>query len=249
MHRFGSRGLALLGLLALVAFLPGCPNPLVLGTPRTTPKGEISHTVALEGVGVQAHDGATNENVTAFAPNLPTYEIRIGLADWVDLGVRIANLSTLGVDGKLNFVKTKFVDVAADPGFQLFYLSTGSGGASTSVVGTYFHLPVLVGFNVAEPFSIVLSPGITYGLVSSSADSGSGSSAAQGTGGVLFRGGIGFNIRIGKGFAMHPEFAFSRSLEDEFGDSITLYNFALGFKFGKLPDHSMTDAPPPPPAQ
>lgn len=245
MHRFGSKGLSLLALSGLLAFLPGCPNPLILGTPRTTPKGEISHTVALEGIGVSAYDGASKQTVGGFLPNLPTYEMRIGLADWVDLGVRLSNLTTLGVDGKLNFVKTKHVDVAAAPGFQFFYFSSGAGEASTSVVGTYLHAPVLVGFNVAEPFSIVLSPGITYGLVSATA-SGGGTDAAQGTGGLLFRGGLGFNIRIGKGFAIHPEFAFSRGLEDDQGDIVTLYNFGLGFKFGKLPDHSMVDAPPPP---
>lgn len=249
MRRFGSRALTLLGFASALAFLPGCPNPLNYGTPRTTPKGEISHTVALEGVGVSAKDGATGTTVGGFAPNLPTYEIRIGLADWVDLGVRLANLTTLGVDGKLNFVKTKHVDVAAAPGFQLFYFSADSGGTKSTLVGSYFHVPVLVGFNIAEPFSIVLYPGITYGVASSSADSGSGASAAQGSTGLLLRGGIGFNIRIGKGFAIHPEFAFSRGLEDDQGDVVTLYNFGLGFKFGKLPDHSMADTQPPPPAQ
>ena len=81
-----SLNLGLLGVAALVC--TGCPNPNTYGTPRTTPSGKLSHSIAVEAVGISATDGATGEEVSATAPTLPTYTLRIGLADQLDMGIR-----------------------------------------------------------------------------------------------------------------------------------------------------------------
>src|SRR5256885_809242 len=104
-------------LLAIVVSCTGCPNPNTYGTPRTVPSGKLSHTVALEGYNFslvttrlnQAPNGTlapeTKRESNTYG-HLPTYQMRIGLADRFDLGVRIANLSSLGFDVKYNFIKS-----------------------------------------------------------------------------------------------------------------------------------------------
>src|SRR5262245_48053406 len=116
-----------LGLLGSLAFLcTGCPNPNTYGTPRTTPAGKLSHSIAVEAVGISVTDGATNEEVSATLPTLPTYTLRIGLADQHDMGVRAANLTSLGADLKWNFVKSDVLDIAIDPGFQFATLTVNN---------------------------------------------------------------------------------------------------------------------------
>src|SRR3954465_1617199 len=98
--------------VGVLAVLAGCPNPNVYGTPRTIPKGTSQHTVAAEGLGVVGVDKV---------PVLPTYQYRAGLRDDVDMGFRIANLTSLGFDVKWNFYREK-VDLAVVPGFTGTYV-------------------------------------------------------------------------------------------------------------------------------
>ena len=59
--------------------LSGCPDPETLGTPRTIPRGQIAHTVALTAIG--SRDNGAFGGTSAFSPSLPTYMFRLGLAD------------------------------------------------------------------------------------------------------------------------------------------------------------------------
>src|SRR5689334_21470651 len=104
---------ATLALLRGAAFLCGCPNPNTYGTPRTTPKGQLGHTVAIEafhfrfnkttvrttGNPPTTQTTKTEDSITL--PTFPTYQLRYGISDEMDFGVRVANLSTLGVDFKI----------------------------------------------------------------------------------------------------------------------------------------------------
>src|SRR5688500_7495544 len=97
-------------------FLCGCPNPNTYGGPRTVPKGEQLHTVAVEayhgqgtfeGSGVQ-RDGTpifARQDVSRTTPHVPTYMLRHGLGRTVDLGIRAVNLSSPAVDLKWNFLR------------------------------------------------------------------------------------------------------------------------------------------------
>src|SRR4051812_2568805 len=165
---------SLLG-LGLVLTLSGCPNPNTYGTPRTTPVGKVAHSIAAEAI------GATGGGVSVGPfPAPPTYTLRVGVADNADIGVRLGNMSTLGVDGKYNFIKTHGLDVAVDPGAQFFYFSAsssaGTASASTSITGTYLHLPLLLGVNVGDSLTFVPTAGIMYGIVSGSSTASSGDS-------------------------------------------------------------------------
>jgi hypothetical protein len=247
-----------LGLAAAGALvLSGCPNPNTYGTPRTTPAGKLSHTIAAEGLGYKVKTGCTPGTCpveeSGSVPLPPTYQLRVGLMDQLDLGARVANMTSLGLDIKWNFLKSEVFDVAIDPGFQFFQVSAttldSSGrsvSASTNVV--YLHGPLLLGLNAGKMFSVVLTPGVTYGLLSADINSSEGVGAAQTTSGLLGRLGIGLDFRIFDSFAIHPEVTFMKSFDDS-SDNL-LYIFGLGFNFGHLPDYSdQRDGAAPPPGQ
>jgi hypothetical protein len=232
--------LGTLGVIVVAGLLStGCPNPNTYGTPRTTPKGKVAHTVAAEGFGFSYDDPESDTAVSGTLPTFPTYQLRYGISDEFDFGARIANFTSLGGDVKWNFVRSEIIDVAIDPGFQWYNITIGS--SSTNVV--YLHGPLMVGLNVAEPFSIVLTPGVTYGFASSSLESEDDRDAAATADGVMGRVGVGFDFRLSEGFAIHPEITFMKSFRD---DGLLLYTFGLGFNFGKLPSFADVGGEPAP---
>jgi len=224
-------------LTAIVAILAplcaGCPNANTYGTPRTVPKGEIQHSVAVEGIGWaipdQTSGNTTVSGLSGFLPTLPTYTLRVGVHDRIDIGARVSNLTSLGVDGKFNFIKGVF-DLAIDPGVQVFYFPSSAGSAGIF----YFHAPILLGVNPTDWFSIVLTPGIVGVLATTSVNSSSGRDAVTTGSGVLARIGLGLDFRISQGFAIHPEVTMMRS----FDSSGMLFNAGIGFNFGKLPSYA-----------
>ena len=239
----------MLGLL-----LTGCPNPNTYGTARTTPPGKLSFTVAPEALGfrskvrtVDSSGTRTTEEISGVVPVPPTFQMRLGVADEVDLGFRVNNLASLGFDTKLNFLKGT-VDLALDPGVQWYRLTfeSASGSESTrqDVNVFYLHGPLLIDFNLSKSVSIVLSPGVVYGIASSDAELISGGeddvTSVATSDGVFARFGIGFDFRFSPGFAMHPEVTAIRSFGD---DPDLIYMAGLGFNFGKLPSFDDLAAP------
>ena len=239
--------LAFIGVAA--ALCTGCPNPNTYGTPRTTPVGKISHTVAAEGfryaVGVPrtTTDAAGNPTTTtvensATLPNAPTYQLRVGVLDSLDIGARISNMTSFGADVKWNFIKSDMFDLAIDPGFQVFHIGASSGGTSSSFTEFYGHAPLILGINVADSVTIVPTVGVTYGLSSASTTSTEAdSSAAASIDGLMFRGGLGFNFRISPKFAMQPELTYLKFLNGTNDPDISWVIFGLGFNFGALPEY------------
>ncbi len=248
----GSLRLAVLGPLALVCL--GCPNPQTYTTPRTVGSGNFSHSIAAEGWGfsVPTTDSAgTTTTVTGTIPTFPTYTLRIGISDQFEIGARIANMSSLGVDLKFNFLRSPLFDLAIDPAAQVFAIgsSDSSTGSSSSVRVVYLHAPVLAGINLSRGFSLVLAPGVTYGIVSGTVSSSEGRDSASATTGVIGRFGVGFDIRVSPGFAVHPEITFLRTFSS---DATMIYMVGVGFNFGTLPTYDdvgggATPPPPPPP--
>jgi hypothetical protein len=241
MKKIASFGIRLGAIGVSAALCTGCPNPNTYGTPRTTPAGRVQHTIAAEGFGaswdekvrVPNADGSTSEtevSESATLPNFPSYQIRIGVADEVDVGVKVLNMSSIGADVKWNFIKSDTFDMAAVPGFQVFHFSVNDNGYTQF----YGNLPLLFGINVGDSVTLVPSAGVTYAFGSATVDSDS-NSAAYSSGGLWLRGGIGFNFRISPKFAMHPEITFLKNIPDDNDVSALLYIFGLGFNFGSLP--------------
>jgi hypothetical protein len=232
------RGLALV--IAASAALMGCPNPNTYGTPRTTPAGQVAHTLAIEGIHIRGDarttqtSGSSSTVITESKgytfPMFPTYQLRVGLHDRVDLGFRVANLDSLGLDVKINFIKSQTFDLAFDPGIQAFYLA--SGDASVGVF--YGHLPILAGINLGDNVTLVGSPGIVLVGVTASNTASSGSSSITSASGVLGRFGLGLNVRTSRRFAVHPEITAMKAFNDTGGLIIV---FGIGLNFGAQPNY------------
>jgi hypothetical protein len=224
--------------VAAVLTLCGCPNPNLYTTPRTLNKGDLQWQAAAEGFGASFNNtvpnangmGTHTETVSVATPTLPTFGIRYGVTDGFDFGARIANLTSLAADGKIRLLKST-VDLAVDPGLQFFYLNFGSGSAGV----LYLHVPLLVGVNLSETFSIVLTPGFVLGVATATVSSDNNTTSAAVSTGPIARAGVGVDWRVAKKLALHPEITFMKA----FGDSQELlYIFGFGFNIGAQPDFS-----------
>lgn len=230
------------GLAGVLVCLSGCPSPNSYGTPRTVESGKVAHTVALEAIGVSYKTIDTAAGVpagqlkteTVFLPTFPTYQLRLGVADNVDIGFRVSNLSSLGADGKFNFLRSKSFDLALDPGFQWMFLPVANSAGGTSTINLfYFHLPLLAGINFSKSVSLVLSPGVLYALALGTFNGGSGLNGGIAAGGFLGRMGIGLNIRPSSRFSIQPEFTVMHAFNDA---ASNVFSAGLGFNFGNLPN-------------
>lgn len=229
---------------AFAALCTGCPNPNTYGTPRTTPVGRVQHTVAAEGFSyrVKNPDSAGGRVASGTFPNLPTYQLRVGVADTVDIGARISNMSSFGADVKWNFLKSESFDMAAVPGFQVFHISGSTAGTTSGYTQFYGNLPVVLGINLSDAVTIVPTAGVTYGLNSVSVVSDDESAAAS-IDGLILRAGLGFNFRVSPKFAMQPELTMMQFLNADDKASVRLFIFGLGFNFGSLPVYGAPEAP------
>jgi hypothetical protein len=236
--------LGAVGLVVCSAALLGCPNPNTYGVPRTVPAGKVSHTVSLEAFNYSVDQprpapggGVTTTREGGTLPMLPSYSLRIGAADRIDVGIQLKNLSTLGADLKWNFLKTSSFDMAIDPGFQFLYYSIGGGGSSTSVLLFYGHLPLLLGVNLGETATLVFSPGAVFvgGSTSQTTNNIDSRDAAFQATGVWGRFGVGVNIRASEKFAIHPEVTGMRAFDDL---ATLMIVFGVGFSFGRLPSYA-----------
>ncbi len=246
------RALRVLVFAATAVVLCGCPNPNTYTTPRTLPPGAVEWQVAPEFIGASyatttttvdsnGNTTQTPSRVSAVLPMVPSFGARIGIVDGFDLGLRLSNLDSISVDGKIRLLKGPF-DVALDPGLQGYYINVDD--VSLGVV--YLHLPVLLGVNFSKNVSLVVSPGIVYAAVTGSVDSSDGVTGASTVSGFFGRLGVGFDFRITPRFAIHPEITAMK----DFGDSDALiYVGGIGFNIGAQPDYSDLDPNPPPPAQ
>ncbi len=206
--------------------------------------------MAAEYWGWHVPTGTTGVVANGGVPTFPTYTLRVGVADRLEVGARIANMSSLGADFKWNFVKGRTFDAAIDPAFQFFHLSTGTStstdNADSSVNVVYLHAPLLLGINFNEILSLVLTPGIAYGFASATVQTNDARDSASGTTGVMGRFGVGLDVRVFDGFALHPEITFLRTFKS---DAALIYMAGLCFNFGKLPSYADVEGPAPKPAE
>ena len=229
-------GLGALATGALV--LCGCPNPNTYGTARTLDPGKFNVTVAPEAYGFSVKDSKGN-TLSGAVPMLPTVGARVGIADGFDVGGRLPNLDSLAADGKVRLLKGD-VDLALDPGLQYYHLSLSSSSTSGSTTSSsssdtsilYLYAPAIIDINLSKTFSLVASPGVAYGLSSSTVSNGSDIQTASGSSGFFARMGVGFDLRTSKHFALHPEVTFMKGFKDS---NALLYTIGLGFNFGENP--------------
>jgi hypothetical protein len=251
-HRLRWRAVTL---WATCGVLSGCPSFNMYGTARTVRPGRVQGGAAIEGVGVAALGGTGS---SGFAPTLPSTFLRVGVHDRVDLGFRLAGLSSLGFDTKVNVVRSPVLDLAINPMLQGGYFGFigGSGGSSASAgFGIlYMHLPIVLGINASDAFSVLfnLGPSGVVAFGGSSSSGGSTVSVASASG-FLLRAGVAANIRPIRVFAIQPELTVAYNF---FAGGGILFLPGLGFTFGAHPmgpeeealrAQAPMNAPPPPP--
>lgn len=215
----------LMGFLALLAVLGGC-SANQYATPRTVPAGKVVHTIAAEGVGYLVDDTI---------PNL-RYQLRVGLAERVDLGLTAGPM--LGADLKLNFVRTKRVDLAVAPGAEFGPAMMLVSSEYTSN-GPYLHgkLPLLLGFNLMKEMSIYMHGGLGVTTLERH-ESYCESMCTEREVYVLGMGGIGVQVRLSDLVALQPEVSTLVPFEE---GSRNAFQFGLGVSLGALPDYKDLD--------
>jgi len=137
-----------------------CSVPRAYQSPRTTPRGLISHSLAVEaGQGFFEQDEREEETLTAPEGHNPaTYTIRVGLAErWEAAGS--AGLGLWASEVKWNFLRTVPIDAAVAPRAQYYEPLVFDGEPRTLLT---LSLPAPVGFNVSREFSIIATPALAY---------------------------------------------------------------------------------------
>jgi hypothetical protein len=169
--------------LALSLPLASCINAQTYGTPRTLGPGKVQTTVGLD---VQSYSAknlirpvdetgapATDDNgdpiyarsrhPATISPLLPSVGVRMGAAKGVDIGLRLASGSSLDFNAKVNFLRTRYFDMAVMPGVQAVRTSLNNSPFSTgSHQAFFFQVPILMGVNITPTSTLLFNTGGAY---------------------------------------------------------------------------------------
>lgn len=228
MARVGHRGRAMLVATALAAPSLGCASPNLYTTPRAIAKGKNAFVVAPELVALSYRErpGAPRAQVARAAPAVPVIAAREAITDRVDVGLRLANVTSLGVDAKVELLRGPVLDVAITPSAMLLRpppILPGDGAISLDTKqqflagGASFGLPLLVGINLGR-VTLLTSPGIGHGLAYLrivDTEQPTALRAALFDTGLLLRLGLGLQARITDRFALQPEMTALRSVRSD----------------------------------
>jgi len=218
-------------LAGISVFLCGCPNPNTYTVPRTLDPGELQATLSPELFGF--HYKSNTGSVTGITPTAPSFGMRYGLSDGVELGGRLSGMASPVVDGKIQLARG-VIDVAIDPGAQLLYLYVNGSTETEFLLNLYG--PVLVGINLSPSITLVATPGVGYGLATSHLTrSSSNAEIAAGAAGFMGRIGFGVDIRTGRRFAVHPEVTVMRVFD---GAQTFMGILGVGLNMGAMPNYS-----------
>jgi hypothetical protein len=212
-------------LAAFLVALAACPNPNTYTSARTLRAGDAQVLVAAEGYAGMSRNVETDKLETDVLPSLPTIGVRYGLADSTEIGLRAVNLMSLAADTKVQ-LRRGDLDLALDPGLQWFGASgdISSGGSSEPFAMHVFdlHVPLLLGFNINQSASLVVSPGVTFRTAISDG-------VATQWFGVA---GVGLNVRVTPHFAIQPQVTMMWTPDEaDSGAAVA----GLGMTFGGQP--------------
>src|SRR5689334_3443480 len=128
---------AMRAVVVVLFLLAGCPNPNTFVTARPVPPGGVQVLAAAEGFTGPDVDSNTGQSKgLGVLPSPPTPGIRIGVADRVDIGARLPNLSSVAFDGKVLLLKG-IVDLAFDPGLQWYSIHDSLKSDNGSTFASY----------------------------------------------------------------------------------------------------------------
>jgi len=216
-----------------------CVNPNTYGVPRTVEKNKLEFIVAPEVSGFGGElDGSSD--FARVVPALPTVGVRYGLSERWDIGGRFSNVTGTSGDIKWNAIRTPAVDLALDPGVQL-YRVVGVGSSDVedpsdeAITVFIVHLPLMFGFNLGKSVSIVPTFGVSYAVAPEPPPGASDIELSQIVHGAFGRAGLGMDFRLSSAVALHPEVSLLRGIGEM--DGFLVYMAGLGFVFGHLPEY------------
>ncbi|MBI5513981.1 MAG: hypothetical protein HY909_09450 [Deltaproteobacteria bacterium] len=215
---------------ALVATMTlGCVSQGFYTSPRTLAPGRLQHGGYVEFVA----RGGDRGPVGVFPVPIVGYTARYGLSRGIEGGARINVLGTLGLDVKLQLVRSRGFDLALDPLV-----------VSSWTVGNV-HLPLIAGFNLSPRVQVLLGARFSYGVellagtgVISSANPCDPSGTDLAVRDIALCGAsagalLGLRLVVGD-LALQPEYSVSRAIEGSSGTLV--HTLALALSLAPLPD-------------
>ncbi len=180
----------LLGTLLLAG---ACASPTPHLSPRTLPAGGVQHVLGLEAAVVQSCE---SDSCMMAAILAPSYGLRIGVLDRLELGGRLSLLEGR-LDAKAQLLRTDLLDVAVAPQVAVARIGL-SDSVARQVVSLIGSAPLLVGVNATDDVSIV-----AFGGPSSGTDFRSYSWP------IWADAGLGVDVRVSPSVRLQPTVAMS----------------------------------------
>jgi len=208
----------------------GCLNPNTYTTPRTLAPGAVSVTLAAEAYGLS--DRRTVKTWNDASPLAPSLNVAVGLADRIELDLRLPNSWGAQVNVKGQIVRSKAFDLALSPGFFVSRRPTIGDESTPAYSSTWLFLPLLLGFNTSRNTTVCLTPGLAYGIDDDIKGASVHAITGGGTAATL---GAGFDWRLTSTFALHPEVSIVRTLVTDWAVQVVA---GVGFAFGAQPAFS-----------
>ncbi|WP_373047544.1 hypothetical protein [Vulgatibacter sp.] len=221
--------------IVLVAslLLGGCTGVQRYGVPRTLAPGDVAHHVSVDvgsftpAIAVGCDGNGCDRGGTSMAP-VPSWTLRAGIDEGVELGFGLALDLSLGLDVKVELLRSRSFDLAIAPGLTFWghagYDVSNQPGPAVAVM-----LPLLAGINLGD---VTLVPGGGVGLVAGGTE----------TGRVTWAGSFAAWFRLGDGVALAPGVTLFGAPPDEAAPRLV---GGLGLVLGDLPSYGEnTPAPP-----
>jgi hypothetical protein len=173
----------------------GCPSVTTMTTAKTIGKGNNDFTFSPSAYGVAGSAVGSTSSTDIFYGGAVDIMYRRGFTDNFDLGASLTGLGLLSIDGKINFIDTKNIALALDPGIGGVFTGISNVGAG------YLQVTFPVLFDVAFSDSVRLTLGPRYmGIYSfATAEGRTASAYSHWVGGSL-----GIEFKLGKVFRLMP---------------------------------------------
>jgi hypothetical protein len=216
-----------------------CSVPRAYQSPRTTPPGQISHSLAFD-VGQGFFEEDRREEEILIAPegqNPAVYTMRVGLAERWEVAGSLGTL-LLATELKWNFLRSPSWDAALAPRAQYYEPLAFSGDTRTLLT---LSLPVPIAFNVSREVSFIASPALAYaaGQTPGERDEEFGPrSPARGDHGLVAAAALDVQLRATSRLAFQPGVTVYRRLPQR----ELRWQLGVAFGWGRMPFYG--DVPP-----
>lgn len=217
----GRASLGVTALALLAVGTTGCPNVASLTTARVLQPGTHELTIAPAAYGLSTGLFDKSSTDIGYAGTID-FGYRAGVADIVDIGVRLSNFGNVNVDVKVGLLDKESVRLAIDP--TLGGVFFGAGDVSAGYM--QFDLPVLLDIAPSENFCITVGPRYSMLFFFAGAPGGAESDAEHMVGGTL-----GLEFAIGNSFAIQPNAGLMFWLNAPSGIDAMFFTAGVAFKF------------------